>query len=165
MTTDLSLSPLDVIAIYGYRFKIEVSFKQAIHTLGTYAYHFWMQDMMPRARCSGNQYLHRKSADYRRLVRRKMDAYHRYVLLGCIAQGLLQHLSLRFRKQVWSHFTSRSWMRTMTPSLPPSEAVVANALKVTLPEFLLNSPRDHKLTLFLIDNGDLTRCPELQLAG
>jgi hypothetical protein len=27
------------VRIYGYRFKIEVSFKQALHTLGTYAYH------------------------------------------------------------------------------------------------------------------------------
>ena len=165
MTTDLLLSPLDVIAVYGYRFKIEVSFKQAIHTLGTYAYHFWMQAMTPRERSSGNQYLHRKSEKYRRLVRRKMDAYHRYVLLGCIAQGILQHLSLRFRKEAWAHFISHSWMRTMTPSKPPSEAVVAHALKVTLPEFLMNSPQDHTLKLFLLHAADLERCRELQLAG
>ena len=165
MTTDMSLSPLEVISVYGYRFKIEVSFKQAIHTLGTYAYHFWMLDMIPRARRSGDQYLHRKSDDYRRLVRRKMDAYHRYVLLGCIAQGLLQHLSLRFRRQVWDHFMSHSWMRTMRPSQPPSEAVVAHALRVTLPDFLLNSTDDAPLKLFLLEHADLARCRELQLAG
>ena len=165
MTTDLSLSPLDVIAIYGYRFKIEVSFKQAIHTLGTYAYHFWMMAMKPRTRCSGNQYLHRKSDEYRRLVRRKMDAYHRYVQLACIAQGILQHLSLNFRKQVWNDFTARCWMRTMSPALPPSEAVVAHALRVTLPEYLLNAPGDDKLKIFLLDNAELDRCPELSLAG
>ena len=165
MTTDLSLSPLDVIAIYGYRFKIEVSFKQAIHTLGTYAYHFWMMAMTPRARYSGNQYLHRKSEDYRRLVRRKMDAYHRYVQLACIAQGILQHLSLSFRKQVWNDFTARCWMRTMSPALPPSEAVVAHALRVALPEYLLNAPATDELKIFLLDNAELDRCPELSLAG
>jgi len=41
MSSDISIDPLQVITFYSYRFKIEVSFKQAIHTLGTYAYHFW----------------------------------------------------------------------------------------------------------------------------
>ena len=39
-----------VIRLYGVRFKIEVAFKQAVHTVGTFAYHFWMAAMMaPRA--------------------------------------------------------------------------------------------------------------------
>ncbi|MCX6911804.1 MAG: IS4 family transposase, partial [Verrucomicrobia bacterium] len=36
LCTDLSMNPLDIIRLYGWRFKIEVGFKQAIHTLGTY---------------------------------------------------------------------------------------------------------------------------------
>ena len=55
MTTDLTLDPLDVIALYGYRFKIEVGFRQAVHVLGAYAYHFWLAKMPPRKRGSGNQ--------------------------------------------------------------------------------------------------------------
>jgi hypothetical protein len=38
MSTDLTLSPLDIIRICGLRLKIEVSFKQALHVLGAYAY-------------------------------------------------------------------------------------------------------------------------------
>ena len=34
MCTDLSIEPLKVIELYGYRFKIEVGFKQALRTLG-----------------------------------------------------------------------------------------------------------------------------------
>lgn len=163
LSSDTSLDPLQVIALYGYRFKIEVGFRQALYTLGTYAYHFWMQAMTPISRRSGNQYLHRKTDDYRNLVRRKMLAYHRYVQLGCVAQGLLQHLALNFRATAWQFF--RSWMRTMKPSQPPSEAVVAQALRSTLPEFLPAVCGDSQLKEFILQQLDLDRCPILRLAG
>ncbi len=163
MTTDLTMAPLDMIACYGLRFKIEVAFKQALHTMGAYAYHFWMKTMEPRPRKTGNQHLHRTSDEYRRGVRRKMDAYHRYVQLGCIAQGLLQHLALNAGRSVWRHF--RSWLRTMNPAAAPSEAVVAQALRDTLPDFLLKAPAEHDLKKFVAQNADFSRCPEFQLAA
>jgi hypothetical protein len=163
MGTDLSLTALELIAGYGYRFKIEVAFKQALHTLGTYAYHFWMMTMTPISRRSGNQYLHRKPKHYRDHVCRKLAAYHRYVQLGCIAQGLLQYLALYFRRDVWAHF--RSWLRTMNPAQPPSEAVVAQALRNTLPEFLLDNPDEHNFKKFILDRTDFERCPQIQLAA
>lgn len=163
MGTDLSLGALELIACYGYRFKIEVAFKQALHTLGAYAYHFWMMTMTPISRRSGNQYMHRKSKHYRDHVHRKLAAYHRYVQLGCIAQGLLQYLALYFRADVWAHF--RSWLRTMNPAQPPSEAVVAQALRNTLPEFLLDNPDEHDFKKFILDRTDFERCPPLQLAA
>ena len=163
LSTDTSLDPLQVVALYGYRFKIEVGFRQALYTLGSYAYHFWMLEMTPISRRSGNQYLHMKTERYRDLVRRKMLAYHRYVQLGCVAQGLLQHLALNFRSTVWRLF--RSWMRTMKTSAPPSEAVVAQALRTTLPEFLLATGGDQELKEFMLRRLDLGRCPALRLAG
>jgi hypothetical protein len=113
---------------------IEVSFKQALRVIGTYAYHFWMAAMTPLRRVSGNQYLHRKSDAYRNAVRRKIAAYHRHIQLGLIAQGLLQILSATTPKLVWRSFGS--WIRTVRPGLAPSEQVVAVALRNTLPEFL-----------------------------
>jgi len=101
LCTDLNLAPLDIICLYGYRFKIEVSFRQAIHTLGTYAYHFWMMAMRPITRGSGNQYMHRHSEAYRQQVRRKVGAYHLHIQLGLIAQGLLAYLAVRFRCLSW----------------------------------------------------------------
>ena len=163
MSSDTSMDPRQVIALYGYRFKIEVSFRQALRTLGTYAYHFWMMEMTPISRRSGNQYLHMKSDRYRKMVRRKTAAYHCYVQLGCVAQGIQQHLSLNFRTKVWASF--RSWMRTMKPHKPPSEAVVAHALRDTLHEFLLAAPEDFGFDKFIAEQLDVDRCPDLRLAG
>jgi hypothetical protein len=155
LATDLSLSGLQVIELYGVRFKIEVSFKQAIYTLGTYAYHFWMSDMTPRSRRSGNQYLHRKPASYREHVRRKIAAYHAHIQLGIIAQGLLQALALCSTTTVWKRFGS--WLRTIRPGIVPSEFVVAIALRHSLPVFLADSPKEHTLVKFIRDRIDLSR--------
>ncbi len=163
MTTMLSLTPLQAIELYGARFKIEVGFRQALHTLGTYGYHFWMMDMDPIRRRSGNQHLHRKSKLYRQAVRGKMDAYHRYVQLGCIAQGILQFLAVTRRTLVWNHFGS--WLRTMKTDQSPSEMVVAHALRETLPHFLVASHGTHDLAKFIAENADADRLPRLTLAG
>jgi len=71
---DLTLEPLEILRLYGWRFNIEVSFKPAIHTVGAYAYHFWMKDMTPIRRGSGTQHVHRKSEIYRQPIRRKLAA-------------------------------------------------------------------------------------------
>ena len=133
LSTDTTLEPLEMLELYGYRFKIELGFRQAVHVIGAYAYHFWMTDMKPVRRGSGDQHLHMTSDTYRQAIRRKLRAYHVHVQLGCIAQGLLQHLSINHTAEVWRCF--RSWLRTMNPAMPPSELIVANALRSTIPVF------------------------------
>ena len=149
LCTDLSLAPLEILQLYGYRFKIELGFRQAVHVLGAYAYHFWMADMKPLRRGDGDQYLHRTTDAYRTAIRRKLRAYHVYVQLGCIAQGLLQHLSLNHTAEVWRCF--RSWLRTMNPALPPSELIVANALRTAIPTFF-SFPKSDPILKKIIDN-------------
>ncbi|EKD52166.1 MAG: hypothetical protein ACD_62C00090G0007 [uncultured bacterium] len=163
MTTDLSLVAIELIRLYGLRFKIEVSFKQELRIIGAYGYHFWMMGMKKIRRCSGNQYLHCESDVYRNAVRRKVAAYHRFIQIGLIAQGLIQYLSSTFPKLVWKSFGS--WLCTIRPGVPPSEMVTANALRSTFPEFLMGNNNASTFTKFLLDRIDLNRSEGLRLTG
>src|SRR6267154_3238774 len=163
MCTDTSLSAVDIIRLYGLRFKIECSFKQAVRQIGSSSYHFWMKDMIPLRYHNGNQYLHRKSPDYRNRVKRKMRAYHAFIQAGVVAQRLLQYLAVVAPKLVWDSFGS--WLRTIRPDIPPSEFVVAKALRHTLPEFLMGSAKNGSLAKFIADRQDTTNMQGFRLAS
>lgn len=163
MCTDLSLSAIEIVRLYGLRFKIEHSFKQAVRLIGSFAYHFWMSDMKPLRRRSGDQHLHHESLKYREAVKRKIHAYHVFMQAGIVAQGLLQYLAVVFPELVWNTFGS--WLRTIRPGIPPSELVVANALRNSLPEFLLSSAATHSLAKFITARQDPERMNMFRLAS
>ena len=131
--------------------------------IGSFSYHFWMSEMKPVRRRSGNQHLHRTSGDYRDAVRRKLHAYHVFIQTAVVCQGLLQYLAVAFPQRVWDAFSS--WVRTIRPGIPPSELVVANALRHSLPEFLLNSALGNGFTKFVIERQDTGRMEAFRLAS
>jgi len=163
MCTDTSLAAIEIIRLYGLRFKIEHTFKQAVRLIGAFSYHFWMSDMKPVRRRSGNQHLHRTSGDYRDAVRRKLHAYHVFIQAAVVCQGLLQYLAVAFPQRVWDAFSS--WLRTIRPGIPPSELVVANALRQSMPEFLLNAAPGNSFAKFVIDRQDTDRMQAFSLAA
>jgi len=163
MSTDTGLEALEVIRLYGLRCKIEYAFKQAIRTLGAFAYHFWMKAMNPVKRGSGNQYTHRETPQYRAAIARKIHAYHVFIQAGIICQGMLQYLSVTCTSQVWSCF--RSWLRTVRDGIAPSEFVTAQAMRQTLPEFLLARAASHIFAKFVVEKQDPGRMGHLGMAA
>lgn len=163
MSTDLTLEPAKIIELYAYRFKIEVSFKQAIYTLGTYQYHFWMKAMKPIKRNQGDQKLHNKSDSYQQQVLRKMKAYHSYVQCAVIAQGTLQYLAAMHNELIWKHFGS--WLKTIRPGVLPSENVCSIAMNNTIPDFLTGSLQNDKLQKFIRSRIDLNRAEGSRLVA
>ena len=163
MCTDTSLAAIEIIRLYGLRFKIEHTFKQAVRLIGSFSYHFWMSDMTPVRRRSGNQHLHRASSEYRDAVKRKLHAYHVFIQAAVVCQGLLQYLAAAFPQRVWASFGS--WLRTIRPGIPPSELVVANALRQSLPEFLLNAAPGNIFAKFVIERQDANKMQAFSLAA
>jgi len=122
-----------------------------------------MQDMKPLRRRHGDQYLHRESQDYRDAIKRKTHAYHVFIQAGVICQGLLHYLSVVFPALVWSSFGS--WLRTIRPGIPPSELVVATAMRQCLPAFLLNCSETNILAKFIVERQDAERYELFRLSS
>ena len=162
ISADLNLSALEVIRVYGLRFKIEVSFKVALRSIGVYCYRFWLKAMPRIERRSKGQYLHRSTPEYRAKVFQKINAYHLFVQIGCIAQGALQFLCVEHSTQVWGAF--RGWLRTMRKDITPSEQVASLALQSALPEFLAVGTKTSELSEIIGPNLALERLPSVRMA-
>ena len=90
-------------------------------------------------------------------------AYHCFVQVGLIAQGMLQYLSMTQTEHVWKHFGS--WIRTIRLGILPSEAIVSKALWNMLPYFLKGSITGEIIEKFITSRIDRKRSESMRFAG
>lgn len=122
MCNDLTFSPLQAIETYCLRMRIEVMFAFLKQVIGAFAYRFWTQGL-PRhsRRPKKNTSLQSPKEENLERVQTVWSCYERFVMLGCIALGLLQVLSLRYGKAIWEKYTS--FLRTKSRALPSERTV------------------------------------------
>lgn len=137
ISTHQSWSAEDIIRAYELRFKIEVTFKTLVHVLAAFAYHFWMKAWPKTREGDKSVYLHRKTPAFRRQVSRKIEAYERFVNIGCIALGILQWLAIRSPHLVWERFPL--WLRTLPKHGCPTEHIVRLTIQNELHQNFLKS--------------------------
>lgn len=98
VSTDLTLSPEDIVELYAYRFKIEHCFRTFKQTFCGFGYHFWTK-MMPKL----NHFAKKEEKDQlknvtdekaRKKILEKIAAIERFVFCTSVAMGITQILSL-----------------------------------------------------------------------
>jgi hypothetical protein len=122
MCSDLAQDPCSALELYCTRIRIEVMFDILKNLIKAFCYRFWSK-LMPRhsRRPKKNKTLKKPADDALLTVKSCWEACERFVMLGAIAQGLLQLISLKFRDSIWSQ--SDSFLRTQSRSLPSERTV------------------------------------------
>ncbi len=137
VSSDTTLTGQQVIEAYGWRFKIEVSFRTLVHLLGGFDYRFWLRSMPKIARWPQNLPLADFDEAFQTQVATKVEAFERFVNLNAIALALLQVLALEMPDLIWNHFPR--WFRTLPKHGFPSEQIVRIALQSLQPQILSKS--------------------------
>lgn len=116
VSTDLTLAATEIISLYGYRFKIECTFREMKQVIGAFGYRFWSKSM-PKL----NRYLRKtekhpieqvKNEQDQKRIRHALEAIEGFVMCSCIATGLIQMIALQFSTRTSGLF----WRYLRTPS-------------------------------------------------
>jgi hypothetical protein len=156
ISTNIAMPPLEMIIGYSRRFRIEVTFKTAVYSIGTFCYRLWSKsiDKMPRFPTSED--LTNKPTEYVEAFMRKIHAYEASIMAGFIAQGLLVMLSLLHTELVQGSL--KTWFRTIRPNVSLSETVVAASLRTCVAELRDGSAGSCALANFVAET--LRNSPE-----
>lgn len=139
MSNDLSLEPLVAIALYCARIRVETMFAMLKGLLGAFAYRFWSHYLERQSRKpKKNATLKAPHPDHLKAVQRTWKACEGFVMLGCIALGLLQLIALQFDTHIWSTFTR--FLRTRRRTLPSERTVKTVLAQELLKDFYRLKP-------------------------
>jgi len=134
MSSDLSLTPEEIITIYALRFKIEPSFAELKNDIGCFEYHFWTK-AMPKRRKWKNAVM----PDDHKLAKKVKDtkrAAEAFVCLSTIAAGILSIIAFHHSQEIWNRYSG--WIKTIRSDIP-SLAVTKDAFAQDFHDVLTNT--------------------------
>ena len=131
ISTNSQLSGREILELYGYRFKIECTFRELKQVVDAFGYRFWNKSM-PRL----NRYKKKGNPDplesvideaAQKNILKTIRAIEMFVLCGCIALGSLQICSLKYgnRLELWKKVV---YLRSYTNGIA-SEATMAEYIR------------------------------------
>jgi hypothetical protein len=150
MSSDLTLTPEDIITIYCLRFKIEAGFDEQKNDMGCFSYHFWTTALPKRKRWVKNN--QPPLVDKPILVDNAKHAIDAFVCLGTIASGISTIIAFSHNHQIWNRYPG--WLRTRRNRIP-SLSIVKETLAQDFPAFLC---RFSHLPICKIINSRLRSC-------
>jgi len=122
MCSDLSQDPVKALELFCSRIRIEVMFDVLKNLIKAFHFRFWSKKMpLNSRRPKRNKDLKMPAPEDLKDVKRCFMAYEIFVLLGAIAQGVLQLVSLKYTNDVWKK--SFLFIRTKSRELPSERTV------------------------------------------
>lgn len=126
MCSDLQQDPIEALQLYCVRVRVESMFDVLKNLLLAFCYRFWSKHLPRHSRTpKSNDSLQGPVPPHVERVRGRWLACEGFVMLGAIAQGLLQLLAVKYPETVWAHFDA--FLRTRSRYLP-SEATVRHVI-------------------------------------
>jgi len=114
MASDPTLTPEEIIALYGNRFKIETGFDDQKNDMGGFKYHFWTKVLPKRKKNQDTQApTDPKSQDK---VKKAIQATEVYVCLNLVATGILTIIAFRHSREIWNRYPG--YIKTVRCPIP-----------------------------------------------
>jgi hypothetical protein len=139
MCSDLGQDPLIALQLYCIRIRVETMFDMLKNLIGAFNYRFWSKHMPQHSRKpKKNKDLKQPCPQAILKVELCWQAYERFAMLGSIALGLLQILSLKDTDYIWNHFDP--YLRTRSRQLPSERTVKHVVARLLINNLLTFAP-------------------------
>jgi hypothetical protein len=139
MCSDLAQNPITAIELYCARIRIETMFDMLKNLMGVFRYRFWTKRLPRHSRKPiKNKKLKKPVRKDIETVKRCHRAYERFVMIGAIALGLLQLISVKFEQSVWRCYAG--FLRTKSRDLPSERTVKSVMGELLFRDFISFAP-------------------------
>ena len=139
MCSDLGQDPLIALQLYCIRTRVETMFDMLKNLIGAFNYRFWSKHLPQHSRKpKKNKDLKQPCPQAFPKVELCWQAYERFAMLGSIALGLLQIISLKDTDYIWSHFDV--YLRTRSRHLPSERTVKHVVARLLINNLLAFAP-------------------------